>query len=86
MSKKEKVKGFMRRHKTKFVIFGGCVIGYVVGGKVVCKSVSKIDTNIDIPNLTIADFGRVGEEIMEKCPGVNSDTVVKAWRIAIPKN
>lgn len=86
MSKIGKVKGFIKRHGVKFVIIGGAAIGYAVGVKMLCKSINKIDTNIDIPNLTVADFGRVGEEILEKCPDVTPDTVVSAWRVGIPKN
>lgn len=85
MRKNGKVKGFIERHWKKIVFAGvGCTIGYVAGVNVVCKAINKVDTNIDIPGLTIADFGRVGEEIVDKCPGVTPDTIVKAWRVCTP--
>lgn len=86
MSKMEKVKGFFKKHKNKFFIIGGVAVGYVIGKTVVCRAVEKLDTNIDIPDLTIADFGKVGEEIIEACPDIKPDTVVQAWRVSIPKN
>ena len=40
---------------------------------------------IDIPNLTIKDFGKVGEKIVSHYDGLLSkDTPIKSWNVVIP--
>ena len=38
-------------------------------------------TVLNIPNLTIKDFGKVGEEVISTIDEVTKDTPIKGWYI-----
>lgn len=46
------------------------------------KEFMKDCTLFNIPNLTIKDFGKVGEEVISKIDEVTKDTPVKSWSIS----
>ena len=86
MTKKEKVKNFVKEHKKEIIIYS--VYGVFVGiGICKWKSVKKHKefmedcTMFNIPNLTIKDFGKVGEEVISTIDEVTKDTPVKGWSI-----
>lgn len=80
-----KVKNFIKRHKTAVICSCVTVIG-MVGIRIVYKSMNSLDYPLEFDNLTVADFGKVGEKVIEACPGVKPDTVVKSWCMKVPKN
>ena len=89
MSKKEKVKNFVKEHKEDIIRFSYYALGVGVGiGICKLESVKKHKefmkdcTLFNIPNLTIKDFGKVGEEVISKIDEVTKDTPVKGWRIS----
>ena len=86
MTKKEKVKNFVKEHKLDIIRYA---LGVGVGiGICKWKSVKKHKefmkdcTMFDIPDLTIKDFGKVGEEAISKIDEVTKDTPVKSWSIS----
>ena len=88
MSKKEKVKNFVKEHKEDIIRFSCHALGVGVGiGIYKWKSVKKHKefmedcTMFNIPNLTIKDFGKVGEEVISTIDEVTKDTPVKGWSI-----
>lgn len=94
MTKKEKVKDFVKEHKKEIIIYSvyGVFAGIGMSHTFECIQnaikASKMRKNtdmIDIPNLTIKDFGKVGETIMSHYDGLLSkDTPIKYWNVAIP--
>ena len=88
MSKKEKVKNFVKEHKGDIIRFSYYALGVGVGiGICKLESVKKHKefmkdcTIFNIPNLTIKDFGKVGEEVISTIDEVTKDTPVKGWYI-----
>ena len=86
MSKKEKVKNFVKEHKEDVIRFSYYALGVGVGiGICKLESVKKHKefmkdcTMLNIPNLTIKDFGKVGEEVISTIDEVTKDTPVKGW-------
>lgn len=86
MAKRQKVKEFIKEHKLEFIWTGVTIVTAVTIGKFYNSRINKLDYEMNFENLTIADFGNVGEKLCEAYPSIKPDTVVKAWRIAIPKN
>ena len=88
MTKKEKVKNFVKEHKGVITFYSLAIVGTALGTGY-CKYTThkerevfmKNTTVLDIPNLTVSDFGKVGEEIISKIDEVTKDTPVKRWRI-----
>ena len=88
MTKKEKVKNFVKEHKGVIAFYSLAIVGTALGTRY-CKytthkereELMKNMTVLDIPNLTVSDFGKVGEEIISKIDEVTKDTPVKEWRI-----
>lgn len=89
MTKKEKVKNFVKEHKKEIIAFYSLAIVGTALGTGYCKYIThkereKIMENttvFNIPNLTVSDFGKVGEEMISKIDEVTKDTPVKGWRI-----
>ena len=88
MTKKEKVKNFVKEHKEDIIRFSYYALGVGVGiGICKLKSVKKHKefmkdrTVFNNPNLTVSDFGKVGEEMISKIDEVTKDTPVKNWHI-----
>ena len=96
MTKREKVKKFVKEHKKDIIIYSafGVFAGIGMGHTIECVRnnirANKIKKNTivhDIPNLTIQDFGKVGKIIMSYYEGeLAKDTPVNYWEIDIPKN
>ena len=72
MTKKEKVKDFVKKHKKEIIVYS--VYGVFAGigmshtfeciqNRITLRKMQKNIDVIDIPNLTIKDFGKVGEKI-----------------------
>ena len=88
MTKKEKVKNFVKEHKEGIIRFSYYALGVGVGIGI-CKHMAykeqkefmKDTTILKIPNLTVSDFGKVGEEMISKIDEVTKDTPVKGWYI-----
>ena len=88
MTKKEKVKNFVKEHKGVITFYSLAIVGTVFGIGY-CKYTThkkweefmKNTTISNIPNLTVSDFGKVGEEMISKIDEVTKDTPVKGWRI-----
>ena len=94
MTKKEKVKNFVKEHKKEIIIYS--VYGVFAGIGMahafeciqnritLCKMQKNMDV-INIPNLTIKDFGKVGEKVVSYYDGLLSkDASVKSWNLVIP--
>ena len=94
MTKKEKVKNFVKKHKKEIIIYS--VYGVFAGigmshtfeciqNRITLRKMQKNTDRIDIPNLTIKDFGKVGETIMSHYDGLLSkDAPIKSWNLVIP--
>lgn len=94
MTKKEKMKNFVKEHKKEIVIYS--VYGVFAGigmahtfeciqNRITSRKIQKNTDIIDIPNLTIKDFGKVGEKIVSHYDGLLSkDASVKSWNLVIP--
>ena len=94
MTKKEKVKDFVKKHKKEIIIYS--VYGVFAGigmshtfeciqNRIALRKMQKNMDMIDIPNLTIKDFGKVGEKIVSYYDGLLSkDATVKSWNVVIP--
>ena len=94
MTKKEKVKNFVKEHKKEIIIYS--VYGVFAGigmahtfeciqNRITLRKMQKNMNVIDIPNLTIKDFGKVGETIMSHYDGLLSkDTPIKYWNVVVP--
>ena len=94
MTKKEKVKNFVKEHKKEIIIYS--VYGVFAGigmahtfeciqNRITSRKMQKNMNAIDIPNLTIKDFGKVGETIMSHYDGLLSkDTPIKYWNVVVP--
>ena len=94
MTKKEKVKNFVKEHKKEIIIYS--VYGVFAGigmshtfeciqNRIALRKMQKNMDMIDIPNLTIKDFGKVGEKIVSYYDGLLSkDATVKSWNVVIP--
>ena len=94
MTKKEKAKNFVKEHKKEIIIYS--VYGVFTGigmahtfeciqNRITLRKMRKNMDVIDIPNLTIKDFGKVGEKIMSHYDGLLSeDTPIKSWNVIIP--
>ena len=88
MTKKENVKNFVKEHKGAIAFYSLAIVGTALGTGY-CKYIThkereKIMENttvFNIPNLTVSDFGKVGEEMVSKIDEVTKDTPVKGWRI-----
>ena len=92
MSIKDTVKDFIERHEWEIAYVTGVAsavvgmaVGLSVGAKILRKKASKNTIIVDIPNLTVKDFGKVGEEMIKKNPLINLDTKVPYWSILTPK-
>ena len=76
---KEKVKGFVGKHKKKLIAAGavvGGVVIYSVCKKVINKDVVKMPGFKIEEGLTIADLGKLGEEYMKHDAELKPDTPV----------
>lgn len=94
MTKKEKAKNFVKEHKEEIIVYS--VYGVFAGIGMACTiegiqnaiKINKMQKNtdvIDIPNLTIKDFGKVGEKIVSYYDGLLSkDAPIKSWNVVIP--
>ena len=94
MTKKEKVKNFVKEHKKEIIIYS--VYGVFAGigmahtfeciqNRITLRKMQKNMNVIDIPNLTIKDFGKVGEKIMSHYDDLLSkDTPIKYWNVVVP--
>ena len=94
MTKKEKMKNFVKEHKKEIIVYSvyGVFVGIGMAHTFECIrdiiTLRKMQKNmdvIDIPNLTIKDFGKVGETIMSHYDGLLSkDTPIKYWNVVVP--
>ena len=97
MTKKEKVKNFVKEHKKEIIIhsvygvygvFAGIGMAHTfecIQNRIALRKMQKNMDVIDIPNLTIKDFGKVGEKITSHYDGLLSkDTPIKSWNVVIP--
>ena len=94
MTKKEKVKNFVKENKKEIIIYS--VYGVFAGigmshrfeciqNRIASRKMQKNMDMIDIPNLTIKDFGKVGEKIVSHYDGLLSkDAPIKSWNVVIP--
>lgn len=94
MTKKEKVKNFVKKHKKEIIIYS--VYGVFAGigmshtfeciqNRIASRKMQKNMDMIDIPNLTIKDFGKVGEKITSYYDGsLSKDAPIKSWNVVIP--
>ena len=94
MTKKEKVKNFVKKHKKEIIIYS--VYGVFAGigmshtfeciqNRIASRKMQKNMNMIDIPNLTIKDFGKVGETIISHYDGsLSKDTPIKYWNVVVP--
>ena len=93
MTKKEKVKNFVKKHKKEIIIYS--VYGVFAGigmshtfeciqNRIALRKMQKNTDVIDIPNLTIKDFGKVGEKITSYYDGsLSKDAPIKSWNVVI---
>ena len=88
MTKREKVKNFVKEHKGVIAFYSLAIVGTALGTGYCKYTIHKEQENamknatvINIPNLTVSDFGKVGEEMISKIDEVTKDTPVKGWRI-----
>ena len=94
MTKKEKVKNFVKENKKEIIIYSvyGAFAGIGMSHAFECiqdmialRKMRKNTDRIDIPNLTIKDFGKVGEKIVSYYDGLLSkDAPIKSWNVVIP--
>ena len=94
MTKKEKVKNFVKENKKEIIIYSvyGVFAGIGMSHTFECirdiitlRKMRKNTDRIDIPNLTIKDFGKVGETIMSHYDGLLSkDAPIKYWNVVVP--
>ena len=94
MTKKEKVKNFVKEHKKEVIVYSvyGVFVGIGMAHAFECiqdmitlRKMQKNMNMIDIPNLTIKDFGKVGETIISHYDGsLSKDTPIKYWNVVIP--
>ena len=90
MTKKEKVKNFVKEHKQDIIRFSYYALGVGVGIGI-CKHMAykerkefmKNTTVFNIPNLTVSDFGKVGEEMISQIDAITKDTPVVGWMIDV---
>ena len=94
MTKKEKVKNFVKKHKKEIIIYS--VYGVFAGigmshtfeciqNRITLRKMQQNTDIIDIPNLTIKDFGKVGEKITSYYGGsLSKDAPIKSWNVVIP--
>ena len=95
MTKKEKVKNFVKEHKKEVIVYSAYGAFVEIGMICTIKCIRDIITlrkmrkntdRIDIPNLTIKDFGEVGETIISHYDGLLSkDAPIKDWNVVIPR-
>lgn len=88
------MKKFVKAHKKEIIIYS--VYGVFAGigmahtfeciqNRIALRKMQKNTDIIDIPNLTIKDFGKVGEKIVSYYDGLLSkDASVKSWNLIIP--
>ena len=94
MTKKEKVKNFVKEHKKEIIVysvygvFSGIGMAHAfecIQDMITLRKMRKNTDVIDIPNLTIKDFGKVGEKIVSYYDGLLSkDAPIKSWNVVIP--
>ena len=94
MAKKEKVKNFVKEHKKEIIIyslygvFAGIGMAHTfecIQNRITLRNMQKNMDVIDIPNLTIKDFGKVGETIISHYDGsLSKDAPIKSWNVVIP--
>ena len=94
MTKKEKVKNFVKKHKKEIIIysvygvFAGIGMSHIfecIQNRIASRKMQKNMDVIDIPNLTIKDFGKVGEKITSYYDGsLSKDAPIKSWNVVIP--
>ena len=94
MTKKEKVKNFVKEHKKEIIIysvygvFSGIGMAHAfecIQDMITLRKMQKNMDVIDIPNLTIKDFGKVGEKITSYYDGsLSKDAPIKSWNLVIP--
>ena len=94
MKEKGKVKKFVKEHKKDITIYSAYGAFVEIGMICTIKCIRDIITlrkmrkntdRIDIPNLTIKDFGKVGETIISHYDGLLSkDAPIKSWNVVIP--
>ena len=94
MTKKEKAKNFVKENKKEIIVYSvyGVFVGIGVSHTFECirdmiilRKMRKNADVIDIPNLTIKDFGKVGEKIVSYYDGLLSkDAPIKSWNLVIP--
>ena len=94
MTKKEKVKNFVKEHKKEIIIysvygvFSGIGILHTfecIQDMITLRKMRKNTDMIDISNLTIKDFGKVGEKIISYYDGLlSTDAPIKSWNLVIP--
>ena len=94
MTKKEKVKNFVKEHKKEIIIYS--VYGVFAGigmshtfeciqNRIALRKMQKNTEVINIPNLTIKDFGKVGETIISHYDdSLSKDAPIKSWNVVIP--
>ena len=94
MTKKEKVKNFVKENKKEIIVYSvyGVFVGIGMSHTFECiqdmitlRKIRKNTDRIDIPNLAIKDFGKVGETIISHYDGLLSkDTPIKYWNVVVP--
>ena len=94
MTKKEKVKNFVKEHKKEIIVysvygvFSGIGMAHAfecIHNRIALRKMQKNMNMIDIPNLTIKDFGKVGETIISHYDGsLSKDAPIKSWNVVIP--
>ena len=94
MTKKEKVKNFVKENKKEIIVYSvyGVFVGIGMSHTFECiqdmitlRKIRKNTDVINIPNLTIKDFGKVGEKIVSHYDGLLSkDAPIKSWNVVVP--
>ena len=94
MTKKEKVKNFVKEHKKEIIVysvygvFSGIGMAHAfecIQDMITLRKMRKNTDTIDIPNLTIKYIGKVGEKIISYYDGLLSkDAPIKSWNMVIP--
>ena len=97
MTKKEKVKNFVKENKKEIIVYSVYGVYGVFAGigmahtfecihnRITLRKMQKNTDMIDIPNLTVKDFGKVGEKIVSYYDGLLSkDAPIKSWNVVIP--
>ena len=88
MTKREKVKNFVKEHKGVIAFYSLAIVGTALGTGYCKYAIHKKQENVmenttvfNIPNLTVSDFGKVGEEAISTIDSITKDTLVKSWMI-----